>query len=149
MEVLSESLPSYSDKDLVVCHRKNERGVYKDELWTKRAFGANELIFAPLVSQIKDSHLTLAANAALGIPKNGRGAHPDNQALCLDGRGKSCIAAKGSIDDDEHKGILYWLAQRTSEQKEANTTIENITWEQQLSLQMPYKKKSVRGMDLL
>ena len=32
MEALAESLPSYSDKDFLMVHRKNNKGLWKDEL---------------------------------------------------------------------------------------------------------------------
>ena len=47
LEALASSVPSYNDKDLLVCHRKSSKGVWRDELWTLRPFKAEELIFAP------------------------------------------------------------------------------------------------------
>ena len=141
LQSLQEVLPSYTSQDLVVLTRKNDRGIPKGEVWTKKAFQPNELLFAPLTSQIKDTHLTLAANAVLNIPKHGRGAHPDGQPLALDGRGKSIMASTGSIDGQEHKGLLFWVIGRTSEVSKANMTIENVTWSHQVTLNMPFKKK--------
>ena len=144
LQSLAESLPSYTDKDLLVCHRQNDKGIWKEEVWTRRDFNAHEILFAPLVSQIKDTHLTLQANVVLGIPKNGRGAHPEGQSLALDGRGKTILAKSGSIHGSEHTGILFWLVSRTSIETEANMFLENISWEQHVTLQMPFKKKKMQ-----
>ena len=40
---MMEALPTFSDKDLYVVHRKTEKGLWKDELWTQRDFEALEL----------------------------------------------------------------------------------------------------------
>ena len=48
LEALASSVPSYNDKDLLLCHRKSSKGVWRDELWTLRSFAAEELIFAPI-----------------------------------------------------------------------------------------------------
>jgi hypothetical protein len=141
MEALSESLPSYSEKDLVVAHRKNDKGVWRGEVWTKRDFEPLELLLAPYSSQLKDTHLMATAHAVVSIPKNGRGAHPENQSLALDGRTRTLVAQKGSIDDNEHIESLYWLVQRTPKPSEANLTLEQITWEQKISLTLPNNKK--------
>jgi hypothetical protein len=34
MEALAESLHSYSENDFLVVHRKGNKGLWKDELWT-------------------------------------------------------------------------------------------------------------------
>ena len=143
LEALHESLPSFTEKDLVVCHRQNDKGVWKDELWTKRDFQAFELQFAPLVSQIKETHLTLQANVVVGIPRHGRGASPGNQSLALDGRGKALLAKAGTISTSEHKGNLFWLVQKSDSPSEANMALQPVTWEHQVTLNMPFKKRKL------
>ena len=44
------------------------------------------------------------AHAVVGIPKHGRGAHPESLSLALDGHGKTCIAQKGAVGSQEHLG---------------------------------------------
>ena len=73
LEALMEPLPASSDKDLQVVHRKTEKGLWKDELWTKRDFEALELQLAPVSSQLKDRNLMAAGHVAVGLPKHGRG----------------------------------------------------------------------------
>ena len=141
LEALYESLPTYTDKDLLVCHRQNKHGVWKDEVWTKRAFAPQELVFAPLSSQVRETHLTATANVILGLPKHGRGSHPENLSLAVDGRGRACLAKAGSIDGVEHKGSLFWLVQRTSTELEANMTFESTSFENKVSFTMPNKKR--------
>jgi hypothetical protein len=140
LEALAGVVPEYTDKDLLVCHRMTPSGVWKDELWTLRSFAPYELAFAPLVSQLKDTHLTLAANAVLGVPKHGHGAHPEQQVLALDGRMNNMLAKQGSIDDTKHMGILYFLVQRSQNPEDANMSIENLSWEYKVTLTMPTKK---------
>ena len=66
LEPLHEYLPTYSEKDLVVAHRKlEESGAFTTEVWTRRDFAANEILLAPFSSQLKDTHITKAANATL------------------------------------------------------------------------------------
>ena len=144
LQGLQESLPTYTDKDLIICHRQNKMGLWKDELWTKRAFEPNELILAPLVSQIKDTRLTNQANMVLGLPRHGRGAHPENGGLALDGRGKTRLAKEGVLDENEYKGVLYWLVTRASNASEANMALENVSAEQHMTLYMPFKKQKFK-----
>ena len=68
-----EALPTFSDKDLYVVRRKTEKGLWKDELWTKRDFEALELQLAPVSSQLKDSNLMAAGHAVVGLSKHERG----------------------------------------------------------------------------
>ena len=76
-------MPQYTEKDLAVCHRQNAKGAWKCELWTKRDFGPRELCFAPLASQIKETHLTLSANCQVGVPvKREHRAKPAQEQLC-------------------------------------------------------------------
>ena len=80
--------------------------------------------------------------ARLGGPsQNGPGAHPDNQALALDGRGKTKIAPKGELDSEEHKGSLFWVVGRTSQAADANLVLENISFETQIKMSLPAPKR--------
>ena len=145
---LQESLPQFTEKDLIVVHRKNDKGSWKDEVWTARDFEALELQLGPCASQLKDSHLTAASHVVLGLPKHGRGAHPEGQALNLDGRGNLQMALKGSINNDQDlTGCLFWVVTRTSEKAEANLVLEPVTWEQKVSLNLPTKKKQKTSVE--
>ena len=104
LETLASLVPSYSDKDLLLCHRKSSKGVWRDELWTLRSFKAEELIFAPLVSQIRQSHLVTPYNLPIGTPVSGPGAHPEQASLALDGRMRQTLAKEGVIDAQKHMG---------------------------------------------
>ena len=141
LRTLSERLPKFTSEDLVVLHRKNDRGAPKAEVWTNRAFEPWELQLAPYSTQIKDTHLTAASHAVVSLPKHGRGAHPENQCLALDGRGRSLMAKKGDLDEQEHTGSLFWLVQRTSDAAAANLSLEPLAWEHKIALTLPAKKK--------
>ena len=147
LQSLHELLPVYTDKDLVVVNRQNEKGGWKTELWTARPFAAEELLFAPHSSQLKDCHLTDLKNAVVGIPLHGRGKHPRNQALALDGRGRAQIAHAGSIDENDYTGSLYWLVSRTSALELANMTLENVVWEHSMKISLPLKSGKKRGVE--
>ena len=117
------------------------------EVWTKRDFEPYEIILAPYSSQIKDTHLTGSAHAGVALPKNGRGAHPDNSSLALDGRLRNLIAKEGALDDKEHEGSLYWLIARTSGPAEANLYTENMAFKQrtEVILSGPAAKRRKMG----
>ena len=141
MQALAESLPSYGDQDFLVVHRKNDKGIWKDELWTKRDFDAWEIQLGPFSSQLKESHLMAAAHAVVGLPKHGRGAHPENLSLALDGRGRTSMAKKDHLDSQEHLGSLFWLVSRTSTAPEANMALENVMLEYQVKVCLPAPKR--------
>ena len=143
LESLAELLPQYSPKDLLLCHRQNDKGAWRQELWTQRAFEPLELQLAPFSSQLKDTHLMVNANAVVGIPKHGPGAHPEGHNLALDGRSRNIIASKGAIDAAEHTGSLFWLITRASKPSDANLTLEAVAWEHKVTLHMPLKKRKL------
>ena len=105
-------------------------GVWKGEVWTERDFEAVDILLAPHSSQLKETHLTGHAHAGVALPKNGRGAHPENSSLALDGRLRSLIATEGPLDEKEYAGSLYWLITRTNDPAEANLHTENMTFKQ-------------------
>ena len=134
LQAIAESLPTYSDQDLVIVKRLNCKGVPRAELWTKRAFDPYTLVLAPISSAIKDTHLMNSANCTIGLPKHGWGAHPEGKALALDGR------MRASTDDDV-RGALFWIVSRTSEASSANMVHEPIATKVDLSFQMPGKRR--------
>ena len=136
-----ESLPTFSDKDLQVVHRKTEKGVWKDELWTKRDFEAFEIMLGPYSSALKDTHLMAAADCQVTLPKVGPGAHPEKLRLAFDGRGRTSMAEVGMKDSNQHLGSLFWLVGRTSKASEANLALENSTFEAQVVVPLPVGPK--------
>ena len=80
-------------------------------------------------------------HVVVGLPKHGRGSHPDNQSLALDGRGKNLIANKEVLDDDEHLGSLVWLVGKTSSSSDANLSMEIATFEHQIKVHLPGPKR--------
>ena len=141
LQSLKDVLPKYNEHDFAVVHRKNEKGLWKSELWAKRDFEAYEILFAPVSSQVKDTHLMASAHACVTLPKNGRGAHPENGTCALDGRSRNMLAAKGSLDQEEHTGALYWLVSRTPDNTEVNMDMEMATWNQKIEVNLPVPKK--------
>ena len=150
LEALRETLPKYSSSDFIICQRKSNLGVWASELYTKRSFEPFEIMLAPHSSQIKDTHLMASGHAVLGLPKCGRGAHPENLSLALDGRGRTMIASAGSVDPAEHTGSLHWLVMRTSVQEQANLVMENATFAQAVVANLPgpaAKKRKTRPVE--
>ncbi len=142
LEALNEVVPSYTSKDLALFHRQTAKGGWKDELWTLRDFAAQELVFAPLTPQLRETGLANhAANALLGIPKHGLGRHPENQALSLDGRARVQLAGAGNLDDLVHSGLLFFIVRRTTTAEEANMSFETCLFEHRTTLEMPLKKR--------
>ena len=121
--------------------RKTDKGLWKSELWTKRGFEPLETQLAPFSSQIKDTRLMTTAHAAVTITKRGRGAHPTSGSLALDGRSRNMIARSGAVDKEEHHGSLFWVTTGTRETKEVNLELDNITWSQNIKMNLPAPKK--------
>ena len=70
----------------------------------------------------------VAGHAVVGLPKHGKGVHPENASLALDGRGRSSMAARGSTDGEEHLGSFFWMVGRNSKAKDANMELQNVTF---------------------
>ena len=149
LEQLCETLPVYTDKDLSVVLRKNEKDVWCSELWTARAFEAEDLILGPLSSQLKDTHLMTSQHAVVGLPKHGPGAHPKHISLALDGRTSTVIARKSTIDDQDHKGLLFFLVGRTPKASDANLMFEQTQMEMTVGITLPTKKKRTRASTII
>ena len=143
MESLTQNLPAHNNKDLMVINRCNDKGIWKNEVWTLKDFAPLKLMFAPHSSQLKDTHLMVNGHAIVSVPKHGKGAHPDNKTLALDGRGRSKLAAKGSIDDEDHEGSLYWIIGRTSKPKEVNLQSEQVSCDINIAMTLPSEKKAL------
>ena len=111
------------------------------ETWTRREFEPMEIMFAPFSSQLKDTHLMAAAHAPVNLPKHGRGAHPSNGNLALDGRMRNVIAGKGVLDTEEHAGSLFWCVTRTSDMTRVNLDLDQVTWDMQIKMSVPAPKR--------
>ena len=88
MHMVSQFVPTYSDKDLVVVNRLNKAGARRTEVWTARSFAPGELMFAPWTPEIKDRLWTSALSAHLELPRE---VVPGNRVLALDGRNRNLL----------------------------------------------------------
>ena len=147
LQALVEALPQYTSKDLAVIVRQNAHGVWRSELWTKRDFAPRELLFAPASAQLKETHLTYAANCPVGLPTHGPGKHPEVQNVAFDGRSRTSIARKGLYDGQEHTGSLFWLVHRTSDSTEANMCLEQTSFEMHLTVHLLKKQRHLSEWD--
>ena len=107
----------------------------------------NELVFAPLTSQLKETHLTFHHNCGIGLPRHGPGAPPDNLQLALDGRGRTSLASENLVDSSEHTGALFWLVQRVPRQEPANMSLDIVGWSHSVALFPPLPKKPKHEMN--
>ena len=55
LQSLLEALPMFTEKDLAVVHRRTEKGLWRDEVWTNRPFHSHELQLGPFSSHLKDT----------------------------------------------------------------------------------------------
>ena len=132
----------------MVCHRQNLKGAWKLEVWTNRDFAAFEILIGAFSTEIKDRMWTQSAAVIIGLPSHGASKHPDGKNIALDGRGRQVIAASQTIDEDEHRGSLFWTIQKTGDKaEEHNMSIEAITWDASLDLKLPNCKKRKVDMD--
>ena len=100
-----------------------------------------EILLGPVSSQIKDTHLMASAHAVVTLPTHGRGAHPENQTLALDGRSRHMMANKGSCSPEDHTGSLYWMVSRTTQAMEANLVFDTCSLQRQIKVTLPAPKK--------
>jgi hypothetical protein len=84
---------------------------------------------------------TRNAYALVGLPTHGQGRHPTGKDLGFDGRGKNKMAAAGTIDDQEHRGMIGWVIERTADESEANLALDEATWSAEVSVKFPGGKK--------
>ena len=139
---LYETLPQYTAEDLVVCHRQNSKGAWKTEVWTNRDFKPKELILAAISTELRDRHYCASVHAIVGLPQQGPSKHPEGKNMALDGRKWQVIAAAKSIDEEEHRGNVFWAIQRVNDKsKEHNLVLENITWEASMTFKLPAGKR--------
>ena len=141
MSALMEALPKFGHTDLVVCHRTRVKGHPITEVWTSRAFGARELLFGPVTTEVKEGLWTRTSSVFLSVPQQGPGKHPDGKMLGLDGRGRSSLASAEVFDSNERRGNLFWVIQRTSEEVEANMHLEQVSWTAQVALKFEGGKR--------
>ena len=81
LHALHETLPKYNGKDFNIVHRRNEKGLWKSEIWTARAFQPYEILLAPHSSAIKETALMANLHAVLTLPKHGRWGPPRERHL--------------------------------------------------------------------
>ena len=146
LQALHDTLPKYTADDLLLAHRRGEKGIWKTEVHTMRDFPAWGIMLAPHSSQIKDTHLMSLLHAVVGVPKHGRGAEPENKSLALDGRCRNMMNSAGTCEEVEHTGSLYWVVTRSGDPKICNLEYESISWEQQNKLNIP--ERAVKALKL-
>ena len=67
--------------------------------------------------------------------------------MAIDGRGKTILAASSTINDQEHRGGIFWAIQRIGDKTlEHNMVLESVSWETSMSFKLPGGKK--RRVDL-
>ena len=66
--------------------------------------------------------------------------------MALDGRTRTLIAQKDTIDQEEHTGSLYWVVARSSDDSLCNLSTDSFAWEQQVLVQLPGHKKKTTAI---
>ena len=145
-----QTLPTFSEKDFVLCHRQQmPKGTWHLEVWTSRAFTAGEILIGPMCTDIRDRMWSTHASVLIQLPLNGDSSHPEKKHMVLEGKGRQSIATPKLLDDEGHRGGLFWAITRQGDKtKEHNLTIETVTWEASMILKLPGgRKKSKVEMD--
>ena len=140
---LYETLPKFTPKDLVVCHRQSTgNGFWNIEVWTHRDFKPRELIIGAISTDIRSRNWSPRAFALVGLPRQGPSRHPEGTALAIDGRGQGVLAASKTIDEEEHRGCIFWAIKRVYDPtQEHNLILNMVTWDASMSFQLPGGKK--------
>ena len=139
---LYESLPTYANQEIMVLTRANSKGAWATEVWALKDSAAGEILFAPLSSQVKDTHISQQGNAVVTIPAHGHGSLPDGRtSVVLDGRNRMALREAGTCDEQEKRGTLFFLAQRTKDVKEANMALQPVSASISVDLSVPLQKR--------
>ena len=139
---LYENLPKFTPKDLVVCHRQNDKGAWKTEVWAHRDFQAGELLIGAMSTDLRDRMWTYNVAVLIGLPQQGPCRHPEGKNLALDGRNRQVLAASKTIDEAEHRGGIFWAIPRTGDKGgHHNMVLETIQWDASMNLKLPGGKK--------
>ena len=131
-----EVMPTVTEEDLRVVHRRNSLGAVRTEIWTASEFASGELMFGPWTHEIKDRLWSFGSAASLGVPRE---QVPGNRVLALDGRKRNHLG-----HGDLYAGVpgaagnLFWCIQRTSERSQANMFLDYC------SVSVPYGGMTVR-----
>jgi len=128
LDALMYSIAHPGDLDLIICHRKNSKGIYITEAWTSKRFEPYEIAIAPASCEIKDRLYTGSNAAMIGVPLRGSGSHPEGKLLAQDGRGRNSISSPDTVEKDPQLGSVFWIIERTSTRKEANLILEPVSF---------------------
>ena len=52
------------------------------------------------------------------------------------------MAARGSTDGEEHLGSFFWMVGRTSKANDANTELQNVTFEKSYRVALPAENRN-------
>jgi hypothetical protein len=103
-------MPTYTDKDFVVCIRDHQ-----PEVWTLRPFGKGEIAFAPETNQFMDRNWCQATSA---LVRHDNSLHPQKLNLVLDGRLRH-------MPNDQRPFSLFFAVTRVQEPTEANMRFQH------------------------
>jgi len=120
---VDENRDPFGFDDLVVVQRHNGKA-FITEVWTHRDFDAKELILAPASNELKEKYWTKGSSQRITIPS---GSAFKGKLVHMDGRGRSSMFTKDGCAEgqEEQRGCLYWIIERTSDPKEANLVVQS------------------------
>ena len=131
MHLLSTVVPTYDAKtDLLVV----KRGAAV-EVWTKRDFKKNEIVFAPVSTIVKDHYWTKGRSVLL---QGGSALHPSHKHFVME---KSTLVA----EDEDYTFSLFWAVERTNDSSEANLHLVYPKMEVEASVVLPNGRKAVQA----
>ena len=149
MNMLRQSAPQYTEKDLVVAHRSSEKAdaPHTVEVWTNRAFKAFELVLVPYTHEIK-SHYYTRMRSVIVRTSNAVKTSVGGKTLAVDGRVRSDFVEPVAPQHSDEKakdrriGSLFFCVQRTQKKKESNLILSYIKPHLNLSVTWPNKTKA-------
>ena len=131
MHLLSTVVPTYDARtDLLVV----KRGAAV-EVWTKRDFKKNEIVFAPVSTIVKDHYWTKGRSVLL---QGGSALHPSHKHFVME---KSTLVA----EDEDYTFSLFWAVERTNDSSEANLHLVYPKMEVEASVVLPNGRKAVQA----
>jgi len=131
MVAIMDALPASDEQDLIIVKRDN---VY--EVWTNKAVEAGQLVLVPDTTEIKDRYWTASRSVLVGHSSS---HHPAKKHMALDG------VRRAIPNHDTRPFGVFWLVQRSKDEKEVNMFIGYANVKMDVSIDLPGSKRNIKA----
>ena len=147
--LIRQEFPQYTEADFAVVHRYPSSTAPEREplveVWTRRKFEANEDLFVPGTTEIKDRYWTQSKSVMVNLPRT-TSRSIGGKTLALDGRLRADFKEARSQDlgreaKPAQRGSLFFAVERTTEKDEANLFLSYVSSPVTAAVKLPGGKK--------